>query len=142
MEDLVAPIGRKTANIVLNKMFDVVDGIAVDAHVYRISAHAPESASPLAAGKDLSLLPTSSGKTSTRVDSLWAENLHRSQPKCDRLSHRRHLPSTEQPSRWFKGVVAGAGTRVGRCASAARRLVCAGFLGAHAGSTNKAQHDV
>ncbi|MBF0947322.1 MAG: endonuclease III, partial [Atopobium sp.] len=37
MEDLVTlpGVGRKTANIVLNKMFDVVDGIAVDTHVYR-----------------------------------------------------------------------------------------------------------
>ena len=39
MEELtrLPGVGRKTANIVLNKGFGIVDGIAVDTHVYRIS---------------------------------------------------------------------------------------------------------
>lgn len=48
-------VGRKTANIVLNKAFGQVEGIAVDTHVYRIATrlrftHAP---TPAAAEKDL-----------------------------------------------------------------------------------------
>ena len=39
MEDLqkLPGVGRKTANIVLNVIFDKVEGIAVDTHVFRIS---------------------------------------------------------------------------------------------------------
>lgn len=39
MEDLqkLPGVGRKTANIVLNVAFNIVDGIAVDTHVFRIS---------------------------------------------------------------------------------------------------------
>lgn len=39
MEELtrLPGVGRKTANIVLNKSFGIVDGIAVDTHVYRIA---------------------------------------------------------------------------------------------------------
>lgn len=53
-------VGRKTANIVLNKAFGIVEGIAVDTHVYRISrrlrfSNAP---TPLACEQDLlKLLP-------------------------------------------------------------------------------------
>lgn len=62
MEELcrLPGVGRKTANIVLNKAFGIVDGIAVDTHVYRISrrlrfSNAP---TPLACEQDLlRLLP-------------------------------------------------------------------------------------
>ena len=53
-------VGRKTANIVLNKAFGVVDGIAVDTHVYRIATRLgfTKAPSPLAAEQDLlDLLP-------------------------------------------------------------------------------------
>ena len=57
MEDLVRlpGVGRKTANIVLNKAFGVVDGIAVDTHVYRIATRMgfTKAPSPLAAEQDL-----------------------------------------------------------------------------------------
>lgn len=48
-------VGRKTANIVLNNAFGIVEGIAVDTHVFRIATRlgfttAPE---PAAAEKDL-----------------------------------------------------------------------------------------
>ena len=53
-------VGRKTANIVLNKAFGVVDGIAVDTHVYRIAVRLKftSAPTPLAAEQDLlELLP-------------------------------------------------------------------------------------
>ena len=48
-------VGRKTANIVLNKAFGVVDGIAVDTHVHRIATRLgfTKAPTPLAAEQDL-----------------------------------------------------------------------------------------
>lgn len=62
MEELcrLPGVGRKTANIVLNKAFGVVEGIAVDTHVFRISKRLgfSEAATPLACEQDLlRLLP-------------------------------------------------------------------------------------
>ena len=62
MEELtrLPGVGRKTANIVLNKGFGQVDGIAVDTHVYRISTRLGFSSAPtpLACEQDLlALLP-------------------------------------------------------------------------------------
>ena len=62
MEELtrLPGVGRKTANIVLNKAFCVVDGIAVDTHVYRIATRLgfTKAPTPLAAEQDLlDLLP-------------------------------------------------------------------------------------
>jgi len=57
MADLVRlpGVGRKTANIVLNKGFGIVEGIAVDTHVYRIAQRLglTNAATPQAAEKDL-----------------------------------------------------------------------------------------
>ena len=53
-------VGRKTANIVLNKAFGQVEGIAVDTHVFRISKRLGFSSAPtpLACEQDLlALLP-------------------------------------------------------------------------------------
>ena len=62
MEELtrLPGVGRKTANIALNKSFGIVDGIAVDTHVYRIATRLrlTSAPTPLEAEKDLlSLLP-------------------------------------------------------------------------------------
>ncbi len=62
MEELVKlpGVGRKTANIVLNKSFGKVVGIAVDTHVYRIATRLrfTNAATPAAAESDLlHLLP-------------------------------------------------------------------------------------
>lgn len=62
MEELIRlpGVGRKTANIVLNKAFNQVEGIAVDTHVYRISKRLGFSSAPtpLACEQDLlALLP-------------------------------------------------------------------------------------
>ena len=57
MEDLLTlpGVGRKTANIVLNNAFGIVEGIAVDTHVYRIAKRLEltRAATPAAAEKDL-----------------------------------------------------------------------------------------
>lgn len=53
-------VGRKTANIVLNKAFGKVEGIAVDTHVFRIATRLglTHAKAPQAAEKDLlSLIP-------------------------------------------------------------------------------------
>ena len=62
MEELtrLPGVGRKTANIVLNKAFGQVEGIAVDTHVFRISKRLGFSSAPtpLACEQDLlALLP-------------------------------------------------------------------------------------
>lgn len=57
MDELVRlpGVGRKTANIVLNKAFGIVDGIAVDTHVFRIAQRMglTTAKTPLDAEKDL-----------------------------------------------------------------------------------------
>lgn len=48
-------VGRKTANIVMNKAFNNAEGIAVDTHVFRIATRLEftHAATPLAAEQDL-----------------------------------------------------------------------------------------
>lgn len=63
MEELtrLPGVGRKTANIVLNNAFGIVEGIAVDTHVHRIANRLGFStaAEPLATEQDLlKLIPT------------------------------------------------------------------------------------
>jgi endonuclease-3 len=57
MEELtrLPGVGRKTANIVLNKAFGIVEGIAVDTHVYRIAQRMgfTTAKTPLDAEQDL-----------------------------------------------------------------------------------------
>ncbi|MDO4798544.1 MAG: endonuclease III [Coriobacteriales bacterium] len=57
MDELVRlpGVGRKTANIVLNKAFGIVEGIAVDTHVFRIAQRMglTTAKTPLDAEKDL-----------------------------------------------------------------------------------------
>ena len=62
MEELtrLPGVGRKTANIVLNNAFDIVEGIAVDTHVFRIATRLgfTKAAAPLDAEQDLlALIP-------------------------------------------------------------------------------------
>lgn len=63
MEELarLPGVGRKTANIVLNNAFDIVEGIAVDTHVFRIATRMGFTtvAEPLDAEQDLlELIPS------------------------------------------------------------------------------------
>ena len=57
MEELIQlpGVGRKTANIVLNRAFGIVEGIAVDTHVFRISRRLglSEGQNPTQVEKDL-----------------------------------------------------------------------------------------
>lgn len=62
MEELtkLPGVGRKTANIVLNNGFGIVEGIAVDTHVFRVATRLglTKAPTPLAAEQDLlSLIP-------------------------------------------------------------------------------------
>lgn len=89
MEELtrLPGVGRKTANIVLNKCFGIVDGIAVDTHVYRIATRLKltNAPTPLEAEQDLlGLLPHELWKD---VNSQWIlfgrEVCTSRAPKCD-----------------------------------------------------------
>ena len=100
-------VGRKTANIVLNKMFNTVDGIAVDTHVYRIASRLrlTSAATPLAAEQDLlSLLPHGLWKD---VNEEWIhfgrDICTARNPTCSACPLSDICPSCGQPNRWFKG---------------------------------------
>ena len=73
MEELcmLPGVGRKTANIVLTEAFGIVEGIAVDTHVYRIAKRLrfSRATSPSAAEKDL--LDTIPSKLWGKVNSQW-----------------------------------------------------------------------
>ena len=78
-------VGRKTANIVLNKAFGVVDGIAVDTHVYRIATRLglTKAPTPLAAEQDLlNVLPQ---ELWGPVNEQW---IHFGRDVCDARSPR------------------------------------------------------
>ncbi len=64
-------VGRKTANIVLTEAFGIVEGIAVDTHVYRLSKRLrfTQASSPAAAEKDL--LETIPQELWGKVNSQW-----------------------------------------------------------------------
>jgi endonuclease-3 len=80
-------IGRKTANIVLNKAFGKVEGIAVDTHVFRIATRLGFTAAPtpLAAEQDLlSIIPQSLwGSVNETWIQLGREICSSRAPKCD-----------------------------------------------------------
>ncbi|MCD8200279.1 MAG: endonuclease III [Coriobacteriaceae bacterium] len=89
MEDLqkLPGVGRKTANIVLNNIFDVVEGIAVDTHVFRL-AHKlklSNATTPSATEQDLlALIPQELWKP---VNHQWIlfgrEYCDARRPRCD-----------------------------------------------------------
>lgn len=89
MEDLqkLPGVGRKTANIVLNKCFGKVEGIAVDTHVFRIAHRLKLSSKndPSEVEQDLlSILPEDLWKD---VNSQWIlfgrEHCEAKKPKCE-----------------------------------------------------------
>ena len=87
MEELtrLPGVGRKTANIVLNKSFGIVEGIAVDTHVYRIATRMgfSKAPTPLAcrAGPARAAAPGAVGARQRAVDPLWARHLHGAAPQ-------------------------------------------------------------
>lgn len=89
MEELcrLPGVGRKTANIVLNKAFGTVEGIAVDTHVFRIAHRLglSDAATPLACEQDLlEILPR---ETWRDVNEQWIhfgrEVCTARSPRCD-----------------------------------------------------------
>ena len=91
-------VGRKTANIVLNVGYGIVEGIAVDTHVNRIAhrlmlspkTHAKE---PLKTEQDLlKILPHELGVGQPPVDYLWPRDLRRPQTQVRRVPVGGPLP--------------------------------------------------
>ncbi len=80
-------VGRKTANIVLNKAFGIVDGIAVDTHVYRIASRLrfSNAPTPLACEQDLlALLPHELwGSVNEQWIHFGRDTCSAQRPKCD-----------------------------------------------------------
>lgn len=89
MEELtrLPGVGRKTANIVLNKAFGIVDGIAVDTHVFRIASRLgfSKAPTPLACEQDLlKLLPQELwGKVNEQWIHFGRDTCTAQRPKCD-----------------------------------------------------------
>jgi endonuclease-3 len=89
MEELVTlpGVGRKTANIVLNKAFGVVDGIAVDTHVYRIASRLKLVSAPTPAQAEPQLLKVLPRELWGPVNEQWIhfgrEVCTSQRPKCD-----------------------------------------------------------
>ena len=89
MEELtrLPGVGRKTANIVLNKAFGIVEGIAVDTHVDRISCRMgfSKAPTPLACEKDLlELLPQELwGPVNEQWIHFGRDTCTAQRPKCD-----------------------------------------------------------
>lgn len=86
MEELIRlpGVGRKTANIVLNRAFGIVEGIAVDTHVFRVSRR----------------LGLSEGQNPTQVEKDLMEVLpHNLWDRVNRLfiSHGRTLCTARNP---------------------------------------------
>ncbi len=108
MEELtrLPGVGRKTANIVLNKAFGIVDGIAVDTHVYRISCRLrfTDAATPAAAEKDLlELLPRELwGPVNEQWIHFGRDVCTARAPHCKACPLSDLCPSCGNPNRYFK----------------------------------------
>ena len=109
MEDLtrLPGVGRKTANIVLNKAFGICEGIAVDTHVYRIASRLrlTKADTPLAAEQDLlALIPS---ELWSPVNEQWIhfgrEVCMARSPRCAECQLADLCQSAGQPNRYFKG---------------------------------------
>ena len=101
MEELMMlpGVGRKTANIVLNGAFGIVEGIAVDTHVFRIAhkLHFSAAASPEKTEYDLlALFPRELWKN---ANSQWVlfgrEVCVARRPKCNECPLNDLCPSVE-----------------------------------------------
>ncbi len=108
MEELthLPGVGRKTANIVLNKAFGIVEGIAVDTHVYRIATRLgfTKTSTPAAAEKDL--LELIQKKFWRGVNETWIrlgrEICSARKARCDECPLADLCPSAGQPNRYLK----------------------------------------
>lgn len=80
-------VGRKTANIVLNKAFGIVEGIAVDTHVYRIATRLRLTNKPTPLQAEQDLLDTIPRELWGPVNEQWIhfgrDTCRAQNPKCD-----------------------------------------------------------
>lgn len=108
MEELtrLPGVGRKTANIVLNKAFDIVEGIAVDTHVYRIATRLGFTKAPTPAAAEKDLLELIQKKRWHGVNETWIrlgrEICSARGARCDECPLADLCPSAGQPDRYFK----------------------------------------
>lgn len=99
-------VGRKTANIVLNKAFHDCEGIAVDTHVFRIGTRLgfTKASAPLAAEPDLlKLIPK---ELWPDVNEQWIhfgrETCRAQRPLCEGCMLADICPSFGRPDRYRK----------------------------------------
>lgn len=99
-------VGRKTANIVLNKAFGIVEGIAVDTHVYRIATRLGFTKAPSPAAAEKDLLALIKPERWHGVNETWirlgremcsARNAH-----CEMCPLADLCPSAGRPDRYLK----------------------------------------
>lgn len=108
MEELtrLPGVGRKTANIVLNKAFGIVEGIAVDTHVYRIATRLGFTKAPTPAAAEKDLLELIQKKRWHGVNETWIrlgrEICSARGARCDECPLADLCPSAGQPDRYFK----------------------------------------
>lgn len=103
MEDLkrLPGVGRKTANIVLNNSFGIVEGIAVDTHVYRISTRLGFSKAPTPLETEQDLLKIIPRELWGPVNHQWVlfgrEVCDARKPLCDQCPLADICPSAFLP---------------------------------------------
>jgi endonuclease-3 len=90
-------VGRKTANIVLNKAFGIVEGIAVDTHVYRIATRLRLTNKPTPLQAEQDLLATIPRELWGPVNEQWIhfgrDTCRAQNPKCDECPMTDICPS-------------------------------------------------
>ena len=116
MEELtrLPGVGRKTANIVMNVGFGIVEGIAVDTHVNRIAPartlaqEAREGAAQDRAGPATPFAARALGSGEPPVDQARSRHVRGARPQVRRLRPRGHLPQRPpllvcEHTRWTRG---------------------------------------
>ncbi|MEG2531204.1 MAG: endonuclease III [Raoultibacter sp.] len=80
-------VGRKTANVVLNEAFGIVEGIAVDTHVFRIAHKLKFSAAQTPAKTEIDLLKLYPRETWGPINHQWVlfgrETCIARRPRCE-----------------------------------------------------------
>lgn len=108
MEELTSlpGVGRKTANIVLNRAFDVVEGIAVDTHVFRIATRLGFTKAPTPAQAEKDLLAVIPQELWAGVNETWIrlgrETCSSQRPTCPTCPLADLCPSAGNPDRYRK----------------------------------------
>ena len=111
-------VGRKTANIVLNNGFGIVEGIAVDTHVFRVATRLglTKAPTPLAAEQDLlSLIPQDDwGAVNHEMVHFGREICDAKKPRCSECPLNDLCPSAfKVPNAKERAARKGRGTSRG-----------------------------